>query len=207
MMTILEESKGFSLHFVVIFFLYLSFCDGFLVHQTPRSNVLTRSTDEAIEAAAFGESSNGDAIMSAAAAITKESCQLLGVKSLGVDYGLVRTGVAATVGYDPTPLKILSNLNNTEVSGCVVEMCRAEQANQVVVGLPLHKNGTEANQTTITRVFAAQLADHVIRNLVRITALPIKVFHGALCCVDRLRRFPFIGAKRPCATIRREIHI
>ncbi|CAJ1930292.1 unnamed protein product [Cylindrotheca closterium] len=103
--------------------------------------------------------------MSAAAAITKESCQLLGIKSVGVDYGLVRTGVAATIGYEPTPLKILSNLNNTEVSQHVVQMCRAEQASQVIVGLPLHKNGTEANQTTITRMFAAELADHVIKNL------------------------------------------
>lgn len=107
-------------------------------------------------------------IMSAAAAITKTSCQLLGLKSVGVDYGLVRTGIAATVGYDPKPLNILSNLNNTEVSKHVVALCRAEQANQVIVGLPLHKNGTESNQTTITRVFAAELAEHVIRELVRI---------------------------------------
>lgn len=180
MMSIEGGSNGCSLQIVVVFFLYLSFCDGFQLHQTVRSSVLTHAAED-IDAVLFGSASNEDAIMSAAAAITQESCQLLGVKSLGVDYGLVRTGVAATVGYDPTPLKILSHLNNTEVSKQVVEMCRVEQANQVIVGLPLHKNGTEANQTTITRAFAAELADHVIRNLVTILAHSIEVIHRSIC--------------------------
>jgi len=164
----LSERKAFSIRvqFIAIFTLSCSLLsNGFLIRRTHYNNFLTHAVDEEIEAAAFGEGSNDNVIMSAAAAITKESCQLLGVKSLGVDYGLVRTGIAATVGYDPKPLKIMSDLNNTELSQHVVALCRSEQANQVIVGLPLHKNGTEANQTTITRVFAAELAEHVIRDL------------------------------------------
>jgi putative Holliday junction resolvase len=97
--------------------------------------------------------------------MTRDSCPLLGVKSVGVDYGLVRTGVAATVGFNPKPLEILTDLNNTQVCQRVVEICRAEQAKQVVVGLPLHKNGTEAEQTNLTRIFAAELANHVLYEL------------------------------------------
>lgn len=167
-MATITGSKTFSKLFILIFFLILPIVDGFFLQQTLRSNCLTYAVDEElVHAAACGETSNTDAIMSAAAAITKESCQLLGVKSVGVDYGLVRTGVAVTIGYDPKPLRILKDLNNTEVSQQVIEICSAEKANQVIVGLPLHKNGTEANQTKITRAFASELANHVIRNLGR----------------------------------------
>eukprot|EP00339_Tiarina_fusa_P011009 CAMPEP_0117013132 /NCGR_PEP_ID=MMETSP0472-20121206/10896_1 /TAXON_ID=693140 ORGANISM="Tiarina fusus, Strain LIS" /NCGR_SAMPLE_ID=MMETSP0472 /ASSEMBLY_ACC=CAM_ASM_000603 /LENGTH=242 /DNA_ID=CAMNT_0004716363 /DNA_START=269 /DNA_END=997 /DNA_ORIENTATION=- len=104
-------------------------------------------------------------VMRAAASMTHDCCQLLGVKSVGVDYGLVRTGVAVSVGYNPSPLAILSDLNNTQVSDSVVEICKKEQARRVVVGLPLHKNGTEAEQTNLTRIFAAELAQKVLWGL------------------------------------------
>mmetsp|Transcript_17301 Transcript_17301/g.26775 ORF Transcript_17301/g.26775 Transcript_17301/m.26775 type:complete len:333 (-) Transcript_17301:137-1135(-) len=104
-------------------------------------------------------------IIAAAAAITQDSCELLGIKSIGVDYGLVRTGLALTVGYNPTPLTILSNLNSTEVAQQVVKYSAAEQVKKIIVGLPLHKNGTEANQTTITRTFASELAYHALSKL------------------------------------------
>jgi putative Holliday junction resolvase len=111
-----------------------------------------------------GSSYSSD-VLQAAASITRDSCPLLGVKSVGVDYGLVRTGIAATVGYNPEPLEIIADLNSTELCERVVEICRAEQARQVVVGLPLHKNGTEAEQTNLTRIFAAELAQKVLYEL------------------------------------------
>lgn len=107
-------------------------------------------------------SSYSQTVLQAAASITRNNCPLLGVKSVGVDYGLVRTGVAVTVGYNPKPLEILTDLNNTEACDRVVEICRAEQARQVIVGLPLHKNGTEAEQTNLTRIFASELAHKVL---------------------------------------------
>jgi hypothetical protein len=39
-------------------------------------------------------------LIRAAASLTQDSCRLLGVKSVGVDYGLSRTGIAATVGFE-----------------------------------------------------------------------------------------------------------
>ena len=110
-------------------------------------------------------STNGNTLMDAFASATQNSCSILGVKSIGVDYGLVRTGVAVTVGYNPSPLEILSDLNSTQVAQRVVQICQSEQADQIIVGLPLHKNGTEAEQTNITRQFASELALQAIQTL------------------------------------------
>ena len=104
-------------------------------------------------------------IINAASAVTQASCRILGVKSIGVDYGLVRTGVAVTVGYNPKPLAILSELNTTQVCERIVQMAKSEQADQIIVGLPLHKNGTEAEQTNITRVFAKELVQLAMKKL------------------------------------------
>jgi putative Holliday junction resolvase len=162
----IKERRKFFARLSHLLLLSLSLCDGFLLFDSSfRTSIPLYSVEDEIKAAASGQAVILDAIMAAAAASTQESCQMLGVKSVGVDYGLVRTGVAATIGYEPKPLTILSDMNNTEVSQEVIKICRAEQASQVIVGLPLHKNGTEANQTIITRVFAAELADHVIKSL------------------------------------------
>jgi len=94
----------------------------------------------------------------AAASHTSSSYKILGIKSLGVDYGLVRTGLATTVGYNPTPLAIISNMNSTQLCQEIVKWVEKENVQQIIVGLPLHKNGTVAEQTVLTRAFAQQLA-------------------------------------------------
>lgn len=107
----------------------------------------------------------GSQLLDAAAAVTQQSCSLLGVKSVGVDYGLVRTGLAATVGYNPKALDILEDLNNTQVCHEIIRQCQSERASQIIVGLPLHKNGTEAEQTLLTRIFAMELATVALQKL------------------------------------------
>jgi putative transcription antitermination factor YqgF len=96
-------------------------------------------------------------LLHAAAIVTQTTCPLLGVKSLGVDYGLVRTGMALTVGYNPQPLTILSDYNNTQLCEIVCQTALTHQVDRIIVGLPLHKNGTVAEQTNLTRVFAREL--------------------------------------------------
>lgn len=96
-------------------------------------------------------------LLLAAAELTASTSSLLGIKSVGVDYGLVRTGLAVTVGYEPKPVAILSDLNHTELSHRIVRIAEAEQASRIIVGLPFHKNGTEAEQTVLTRDFANHL--------------------------------------------------
>lgn len=105
----------------------------------------------------YSDDESNHLIIEAAASHTSSSYSLLGIKSLGVDYGLVRTGLAATVGYNPKPLAILSNLNVTQLCQEIVKWVEIENAQQIVVGLPLHKNGTVAEQTVLTREFAQQL--------------------------------------------------
>ena len=48
------------------------------------------------------------ALIDAAASLTQESCRMLGTKSLGVDYGLARTGIAVTVGFEVRTRKTTS---------------------------------------------------------------------------------------------------
>jgi putative transcription antitermination factor YqgF len=104
-------------------------------------------------------------LVDAAASITQASFPLLGIKSLGVDYGLVRTGIASTVGYNPQPLDILTNLNNTQVCHRILHHARSQQSQQIIVGLPLHKNGTIAAQTNLTLIFAKELTILALQKL------------------------------------------
>jgi putative Holliday junction resolvase len=82
------------------------------------------------------------------------------LRSIGVDYGLVRTGIAVTSGgYSPCPLAILSGYNNgTDLSTRIVDIVVSERATNVVLGLPLNKNGTASEQSELTRSFGKHLA-------------------------------------------------
>jgi putative transcription antitermination factor YqgF len=106
-----------------------------------------------------------DAILSAAAAITKDNCPLIGIKSLGVDYGLSRTGIAVTVGYNPEPVDIFEERNATWLAKDIVQTAASLQVSQIILGLPLHKNGTEAEQTNLTRKFGQELAMQALARL------------------------------------------
>ena len=123
-------------------------------------NVDNSDDDETISAEANPDSS----LESALASHAKQSSPLLGAKSIGIDYGGVRTGLAATIGYDFRPLRIVSDLNNTDLCAEVVATVRSENAERVVVGLPLYKNGTESERSNITRCFAEELSAAVLSN-------------------------------------------
>ncbi|KAL7538419.1 hypothetical protein ACHAXR_009316 [Thalassiosira sp. AJA248-18] len=84
------------------------------------------------------------------------------LRSIGVDYGLTRTGIATTTGgYRPRPLTILSGLNSTELATAIVDYVVSERATNIVLGLPLHKNGTASEQSGITRMFGQYLLKEV----------------------------------------------
>jgi RNase H-fold protein (predicted Holliday junction resolvase) len=109
-------------------------------------------------------------LIDVAAQITQSNCQLLGIKSIGIDYGLVRTGLAVTVGYEPKPLAILYNTNTntsnvTSLCQQIIQYIKSEQnVQQIIIGLPLHKNGTTSSQSTLTIQFGYQLIQHIICN-------------------------------------------
>lgn len=115
--------------------------------------------------AASKSSDLNDDIVAAAAAATKEQYQLIGTKSLGVDYGLSRTGVAITVGYNPKPIDIIKETDSALVVDSIVHYATSMQVSQIVLGLPLEKNGTECEQANLTRAFGEHLAIEVIAKL------------------------------------------
>jgi putative holliday junction resolvase len=125
---------------------------------------------------------------------TMES-NLLGIKSLGVDYGLVRTGLAVTVGYEPTPLAILSDFNTTDrhditsrtrLCDAIVAAASAHAVSRIILGLPYHKNGTVALQTLRTVEFGLHLQYTVLRHLG--PSVPVWLFDERYTSKDAARR-------------------
>jgi putative Holliday junction resolvase len=89
------------------------------------------------------------------------------LRSIGIDYGLSRTGIAITTGgYHPRPLAILSNYNqnSTTLSTQIVQYILSERATNIVLGLPLHKDGSNSEQSNITRTFGQILLQQVRQN-------------------------------------------
>ena len=89
----------------------------------------------------------------------------MGTKTIGVDYGCVRTGIAATIGYNPRPLAIFSDLDDLELSREIVQITSSESAQQIVVGMPYEMNGTETEQASIVREFTDVLTKTVYGEL------------------------------------------
>lgn len=81
------------------------------------------------------------------------------MKVLALDYGAARTGVAVS---DPTgtlarPLRIVQQAGSDEGMKELAELVRAEQAERVVVGLPLTLRGERGSQAEETERFAESL--------------------------------------------------
>ncbi|MBK9118731.1 MAG: Holliday junction resolvase RuvX [Phycisphaerales bacterium] len=79
---------------------------------------------------------------------------------LGVDYGTRRIGLA--IGDDrsgiASPLTTLAASGHAPTDArAVLQAVREHEADGVVVGLPLSMDGTDSEQTRITRAFAAAL--------------------------------------------------
>jgi putative Holliday junction resolvase len=133
-----------------------TFKSGLKSTSSPSSNIDYEVNDN--DSKAIRNENVKNKIINAAAQLTTSTSSLLNIKSVGVDYGLVRTGIAVSNGgYNPEPLSIISHLNNTQLCNRIVNIVQNEKAHQIVLGLPFHKNGTEAEQTTITRNFASML--------------------------------------------------
>jgi putative Holliday junction resolvase len=81
------------------------------------------------------------------------------VKVLALDYGAARTGVAVS---DPTgtlarPLRIVERAASEDGIKELAELVRAEEAERVVVGLPLTLRGERGEQAEETERFAVAL--------------------------------------------------
>jgi RNase H-fold protein (predicted Holliday junction resolvase) len=82
-----------------------------------------------------------------------------GRKTIGVDYGLKRTGVCVSVGYAPRALPVIFHNNQPDlVAQALVDLVKREAAEQMVVGFPINSRGLEGEQANCTRTMVAELA-------------------------------------------------
>ena len=87
-------------------------------------------------------------------------------RTVGVDFGLARVGLAISSGFAPLPLTVLrcggeDAAEFERVAAAIASVASGEGATQVVLGMPYNSSGGEGEQATVTRKFAAKLADAV----------------------------------------------
>ena len=87
----------------------------------------------------------------------------IGTRTLGVDFGLRRTGLALSSGFAPLPLRVVpcegdSADGRADAAREVARAAAGEGAAQIVLGMPLNSTGGEGEQATVTREFARVLA-------------------------------------------------
>ena len=88
------------------------------------------------------------------------------MKLVGIDYGLVRTGLAATdpdgvLAYPLTTLDLNAFPSRKALLEALAGIIRQERPDAVVVGLPLMPDGTESLTTRQVRNFAERLVHRV----------------------------------------------
>ncbi|GJQ11669.1 hypothetical protein GpartN1_g3460.t1 [Galdieria partita] len=81
-----------------------------------------------------------------------------GRKAIGVDYGMIRVGIAVSVGFSPRPLTCIKHENNTDlVLKKLSEVVSSERAEIIVIGLPLSVKVNYSSGQTHKAVDFAQL--------------------------------------------------
>lgn len=84
-------------------------------------------------------------------------------KTLGIDYGLVRTGLAMSGGYATAqPVAII---DGPDYADQIIDIVRLYQVEQMVLGWPLERNGTVSEQAVLTKEFGMRLKETVCRKL------------------------------------------
>jgi len=91
--------------------------------------------------------------------VKKDDKPQTGEVALGVDYGTRVIGTSISAGWaQKRLLPILHTGDDLEVARHLVDLAFGELAKTIVVGLPLHKDGTESYQSEVTREFCALVA-------------------------------------------------
>lgn len=78
----------------------------------------------------------------------------IGERTLGVDYGLRRIGLAVSVGISPRPLmRVEHNRDPKRAADAVAKAAIGAVASTIIVGMPLNSDGAPGEQALATRVF------------------------------------------------------
>ncbi|XP_024524615.1 uncharacterized protein LOC112344340 [Selaginella moellendorffii] len=89
-------------------------------------------------------------------------------RSVGIDYGLERTGIAVTFcGLAPRPLSV-SKLKGDNLIKKLLSVAKKEKADEFIVGLPRSWDAQETEQSNKTRTFAGRLAQYSAEEGVRV---------------------------------------
>lgn len=114
----------------------------------------------------------------------------IGERTLGVDYGLRRVGLAVSVGVAPRPLQRVEHRNDPRRAALeVARVANSNLADAIVVGMPVLLLGKEGEQALATRRFIEEL----------VTSAPwAKVFalNEAFTSIDARAQLQDMGIKR-----------
>ncbi len=86
-----------------------------------------------------------------------------GMRFLGIDYGLRRTGLAigeSEVGM-ALPFEMFEGLPDGQLAEAIGALVKREGVEAIVIGLPLHANGAVSQQSELTERFIKVLVEKV----------------------------------------------
>ena len=78
---------------------------------------------------------------------------------MALDYGHKRVGVAFSDPFRSFAMPDVTLANTATLFDSLLTLIQEKNVSHVVVGLPLHMNGSDTAQTTLTRSFAQDLSD------------------------------------------------
>ncbi|MBF8437597.1 Holliday junction resolvase RuvX [Halanaerobiaceae bacterium Z-7014] len=83
------------------------------------------------------------------------------MRVLAIDYGQKRVGLAISdrLGITAQPYKTIINESREELIEELAEIIKKNDITEVVIGLPLHMNGTEGERAEKSRILATELED------------------------------------------------
>ncbi len=113
------------------------------------------------------------------------------MKFLAIDYGLKRSGIAVSdsSGTFAFPLRTLKRETKKQFFCDLLNVIGQEKAEAVVVGLPLHTDGTPCLATTHVR--------HFVESLKRRVALPVFLMNEVLSSCEAESELHSMGIKAP----------
>lgn len=107
---------------------------------------------------------------------------------MGLDHGTKNIGIAFTDGLEilASPFEIWPNLGDATLAR-LAALAKAEGAQALLVGLPLHKDGAESATAPLARAFGEALRD--------LTGLPLVFWDERLTSVEAERLLAARGVK------------
>ena len=120
------------------------------------------------------------------------------VRSLGIDIGEKRTGIALSdpLGIVATPLLTIIGGEQETVLKAIIELVQQHQVERIVVGLPRSLNGDIGKEAVKIQTIVQQLSEH--------SEVPVETWDERLSTVAAERLMRETGAKRQQRKINRD---